>query len=137
MFFSPTRGRAQWALVLATAVAAAALMVTVPAAACLVGLPHGAREVRGDRVVGRLLRASVHADARALQGGKRSAAKVATDEDVDPVFRERAREGAVAHATRPHDLRGDDLAVLDVVQLEALRALGVWWDGGGGASARL
>jgi len=57
----------------------------------------------------------------ALQGGKRAAAKAAADEDVDPVIREQAREGAVAHATRPDDLRGDDLAILDVVQLEALR----------------
>lgn len=102
---------------LAAAVAADTLVVTaaalvpvvaVPAAACLVGLPHGACEVRGDRVVGRPLRAAVHADARALQGGKRAAAKAAADEDVDPVFCEQVREGAVAHAARPHDLRGHD-----------------------------
>ena len=93
-----------WALLLAAAVAATALVVAVVGAACLVGLLHGAREVCGDGVVGRPLRAAVHADARALQGGKRSAAKAAADEDVDPVFREQAREGAApttCEATTP------------------------------------
>ena len=101
----------------AAAVAVVVMMIVMAAVGRVAGLQR-AREQRLDRRVGVALHAAVNPDAEALERHLCAAADAAADHVVHAVHHQEARQQAVAAARRIEDLRSDDLAALDLVELK-------------------
>ena len=104
------------AVVMAALMALAVVMVAVGVAA----VAERARQQGLHRRVRAALHACVELYARLGQGHARAAAQAAADEGVHAVGAQEAGQGPVAKAARGQDGAVDDLAVLDVVELELL-----------------
>ena len=121
------------ALAVAVAAAAAALVAVLVALAMAVarsarGLLELTSEEGGDDGVAVALGARVDVDAGLRERVDGAAADAAADEHVDAAGSEHAGKGAMTRAIGAHDLGGNDLAVLDVVDLELLGATEVLED---------
>ncbi len=115
-----------------TVVAAAAAFFPFAVVAALVALAvvmvvavgtrgdKGARQIIGDRLVRIALGSGDDCDPSLLESVHGTAAKAAADQDIDRVVRQKSRKGTVANAVGPDHLTGDDLSVLDIIDLEIL-----------------
>ena len=85
------------------------------------GVDQFAAQIRFHRGVRGAGRAGAEFDALLLQRRLGAAADAAADQHVDSLVRQQHRQRFVAAAVGTDDLRGYDLAVLDLVYLELFR----------------
>lgn len=105
------------AAMLSADVVRAMMRIMVAAVGRVAGLQR-ARQQAGNCRIRIALHAAVDLDAKAAQRNLRAAANAAANQVIHTVHHQETRQQAVAAASRIDDLRGDDLAFLDLVKLK-------------------
>ena len=96
------------------------MVVAVAIAGGTLDLLDLAGEERVNKGVAVTRATGIDGDPSLVQRVDGTAADAAADERVDAALRQDTREGTVTGAVGAHDLRGDDLTLLHVIDLELL-----------------